>query len=365
MEFAPVLEIEDEPKEQIWYALGPHGEAPTSRVGHTCMYLPSFGDSENDKVVILGGANPSGCFPEAHIIDLDAYEWDTPEWEGLLPRYEHASFISSSNLGSIWVFGGAQQSENRNCVQVLNPGSCSWKSPKVEGAAPSPRTFHTSSAAIRDKLYVFGGGDKMAKPVTDPRLHVFDAASMTWTQPETTGEPPQPRHGHIMAAVGTRLFVHGGMAEETFFSDTFCIDTNILKWECLQVKGDIPPACAAHANVVWEKYIYIFGGMTSMGAIDSMYRYDTDTQCWSQMKFNSPGPAGRLDHSMCVIPWKIRTEPPKPELCEVKFSEDTKKSCADENQTNEEQQVHLCLIFGGMNTEGDLFNDCYVTKLQH
>lgn len=49
----------------------------------------------------------------------------------------------------------------------------------MTGSPPSPRTFHTSSAAIGNQLYVFGGGERGAQPVEDVKLHVFDA-SMGW-----------------------------------------------------------------------------------------------------------------------------------------------------------------------------------------
>lgn len=49
----------------------------------------------------------------------------------------------------------------------------------MTGSPPSPRTFHTSSAAIGNQLYVFGGGERGAQPVQDVKLHVFDA-SMGW-----------------------------------------------------------------------------------------------------------------------------------------------------------------------------------------
>lgn len=48
-----------------------------------------------------------------------------------------------------------------------------------------------------------------------------------------------------------------------------------MKWEELKVKGDVPPACAAHSALSWEKRIYIFGGMTETGAVSTMHRYDT------------------------------------------------------------------------------------------
>lgn len=47
----------------------------------------------------------------------------------------------------------------------------------MTGIPPLPRTFHTSSAAIGDCLYVFGGGDKGAEPVKDQQLHVFDTGT--------------------------------------------------------------------------------------------------------------------------------------------------------------------------------------------
>lgn len=48
-----------------------------------------------------------------------------------------------------------------------------------------------------------------------------------------------------------------------------------MKWEKVQSKGDIPPGVAAHSAMSLGKNIYIFGGMTADGAINSMYRFNT------------------------------------------------------------------------------------------
>lgn len=45
-----------------------------------------------------------------------------------------------------------------------------------------------------------------------------------WSQPETHGSPPSARHGHVMVATGTKLFVHGGLSGDKFFDDLHCID---------------------------------------------------------------------------------------------------------------------------------------------
>ncbi|CAO2597794.1 Rab9 effector protein with kelch motifs, partial [Lemmus lemmus] len=273
---------------------------------------------------------------------LGTQQWDTATREGLLPRYEHASFIPSCTPHSIWVFGGADQSGNRNCLQVLNLGDSgletrTWTTPEVSSPPPSPRTFHTSSAAIGNQLYVFGGGERGAQPVQDVTLHVFDASTLTWSQPETHGSPPSPRHGHVMVAAGTKLFIHGGLAGDKFFDDLHCIDTSNMKWQMLSPTGAVPSGCAAHAAVAVGKHVYVFGGMTPTGALNTMYKYHTEKQHWTALQFDTFLPPGRLDHSMCVIPWPVMS---------------TSENCEAES---------LCFVFGGMNTEGEIYDDCIVT----
>ncbi|XP_018595848.1 rab9 effector protein with kelch motifs-like isoform X1 [Scleropages formosus] len=347
MELLPVLEPEDKPQKGIWYALVPRGGAPGVNVGHTCTYVPSS-DGDKGKIVIVGGANPSGSFADCHVIDLDRHEWDEPEWPGLLARYEHCSFVPESSPQNLWVFAGAEKSGNRNCVQTLDvTGGPIWRSVQVKGKPPSPRTYHTNSACVGERLFVFSGGDAGATPVPDPQIHVFDAVSSTWSQPEFHGKPPSARHGHVVVVSGSKLYVHGGLAGDKFHSDMFCLDTVTMTWERIRAKGDVPPGMAAHSALASGKNIYIFGGMTAEGAVNSMYRFQTDQQCWTLVKFEGDLPPNRLDHCMCLVPWRTRAE-----------SEEGSQSHAAEPGT-----VNLCFVFGGMDTQGVIHNDCVVTLL--
>ncbi|XP_040591615.1 rab9 effector protein with kelch motifs isoform X4 [Mesocricetus auratus] len=316
MKQLPVLEPGDKPRKATWYTLTRPGDKPCPRVGHSCSYLPPIGDAKRGKVFIVGGANPNQSFSDVHIMDLGTQQWDTATTEGLLPRYEHASFIPSCTPHSIWVFGGADQSGNRNCLQVLDPETRTWTTPEVSSSPPSPRTFHTSSAAIGDQLYVFGGGERGAQPVQDVKLHVFDASNM--------------------------------------------------KWQKLSPTGAVPAACAAHAAVAVGKHVYVFGGMTPTGALNTMYKYHTEKQHWTSLQFGPFLPPGRLDHSMCVIPW------PVPSTSENEDSDSVILNCEAERtgaagvhvaQGGEESQTNmsLCFVFGGMNTEGEIYDDCIVT----
>ncbi|KAG7280096.1 hypothetical protein CRUP_003723 [Coryphaenoides rupestris] len=312
MELLPILEPLSKPKEGIWYSVMPTGGGPGVTVGHTCTYLPSAEDGCKGKILIVGGADPNGSFSASHVINLDRHEWDLPEWEGLEARYEHCTFVPETPPQSVWVFAGAQPNSNCNSVQRLQlTGSGDrWRTVRVAGQPPSPRTYHTSSAGIRDKLYVFSGGDAGATPISDPKLHVFDTVSSSWSQPATGGKQPTARHGQVIIAVGSRLYIHGGMAGDKFYT------------------------------VALGNTIYIFGGMTQEGASNSMYKFNTDRRRWVLMKFEGDLPANRLDHSMCVVPWT---------------SEDV--------DSGESETKHLAFIFGGMDTQGVIHSDCVVTIL--
>ncbi|XP_023666835.2 rab9 effector protein with kelch motifs isoform X1 [Paramormyrops kingsleyae] len=362
MELLPVLEPEDEPREGVWYALIPRGGGPGVSVGHTCTYIPSSDDGKG-KILIVGGANPNGSFSDCHVIDLDRHEWDAPEWDGLSARYEHCSFVPASSPRSLCVFAGAQQSGNRNSIQSINvEEATSWRNVPVTGIPPSSRTYHTNSSCAGDKLFVFSGGEAGAAPVNDPQLHVFDAGSSTWSQPETHGRAPSARHGHAVVTVGSKLYVHGGLSGDKFHSDMFSLDTQgttephvhsanpavTMTWERVRTRGDAPPAVASHSAVAVGKNIYVFGGMTPAGATNSMYRFHTDRQRWALMKFRGHLPPNRLDHSMCVVPWHLRAE-----------SSGGEKPAG----TPKPDTVHLCFAFGGMDTQGVIHSDCVVTVL--
>lgn len=64
------------------------------------------------------------------------------------------------------------------------------------------------------------------------------------------------------------------------------------------------------------------------------------------MKFEGDMPPNRLDHSMCLLPWK---------MCgDGDGGEGAASSPAAET-------VNLAFVFGGMDTQGIIHNDCIVT----
>ena len=90
---------------------------------------------------------------------------------------------------------------------------------------PSPREAH-AAAIVDDVVYVFGGKDANGGDLGDLRaLNVPGTCSLNfawntalivyrlerrWYRFEKMGPAPSPRSGHVMAAVGSKVFVLGG-----------------------------------------------------------------------------------------------------------------------------------------------------------
>uniref|UniRef100_A0A4W5JRE8 Rab9 effector protein with kelch motifs n=1 Tax=Hucho hucho TaxID=62062 RepID=A0A4W5JRE8_9TELE len=207
----------------------------------------------------------------------------------------------------------------------------------VKGTPPCPRTFHTNSASVGDRLFVFSGGDSVATPTVE-----FPAPALSQTQ----GGHAPARHGHLVAAVGSKLYIQGDMAGERLDSDMYSLDTSSMMWEKVQANGDILPGVAAHSAVALRKNIYIFGGMTSEGDSNAMYRFQCDERRWTLLRFEGDLTPNRLDHSMCVLPWRVRPE--------GRSGEGAQSSPASET-------LELAFVFGGMDTQRVIHSDCVVT----
>lgn len=50
----------------------------------------------------------------------------------------------------------------------------------------------------------------------------------SWSQPDVSGSPPCARHGHVSVAVGTDIYIHGGMAGTNMFDDVYKFNTGRL-----------------------------------------------------------------------------------------------------------------------------------------
>lgn len=414
MELHPILETDTFPNPGLWYVLSGYGEYPSMRVGESCSYIPGKSEGDNGRLYIIGGANPSGPFCDTYVLDLNTQKWDLIDAPGFRARYEHAAFTPACHPNKIYIFGGADQTGNMNDIQVFDTESNTWSSVTVSGNPPSERTYHTSSATVGNKFIVYGGGHCGPDPVSDRQVHCFDATSLSWTTLNIRGDSPKPRHGHVTVAVGNKVFIHGGMAGANFYNDLHVLNLEKNTWSDVKRKKIYPSARAGHSAVAIGNNVYIFGGMNRDGALDEMYQLDTGTLQWTKLDIQGPPPPCRLDFGMCMIQLRrgLATESTSDVVSATRQAQETleremtkpgsassRSSCPDfavtdsvvsaigaeassfpdnsnlddvdgatahlpEAAPSDQKTFHLCLIHGGMDTVGEVFDDVMIVNLE-
>jgi hypothetical protein len=182
MELYPIYDENVSISSNIWYSISGIGESPFMRVGHSCIHVGS--ENDKGKLYIVGGANPSGSFNDIYVFDLNTLSWD--KWEDLpnfeSGRYEHSCWLHrSGETSSIYIFGGANQTESLN--DVLKFDLVEKKMEKAESQGwtikPCARTLH-NSCTYKNQLIVFGGGLNGKTPVDDPNTYIYNASSNKW-----------------------------------------------------------------------------------------------------------------------------------------------------------------------------------------
>lgn len=231
-----------------------------------------------------------------------------------------------------------------NEVSLINEGTpiendinVTWKQAKPD--CPFPAREGQSYCTIGNKLYIFGGviQCKDDEVETINELICFDCDNEKWTQCEAKGTPPSPSSGSTMSCVGNKLYVFGGLNQETGWSSNLHVyDTESSTWSLLEVVGSGPSPRDKLASVTVGKCIYYFGGfgpkvhkegeeeeadepgsdeeevssdedagLRQQGVefkwFDDFYIFNTENNTWSQpMHMNLALPSARAAMTMCA-----------------------------------------------------------------
>lgn len=127
--------------------------------------------------------------------------------------------------------------------------------------------------------------------------------------PQTTGPAPKPRHGHRGVAIKDLMIVFGG-GNEGIIDELHVFNTTNNQWFVPQVKGDVPPGCAAYGFVCDGSRLLVFGGMIEYGKYSNdLYELQAANWEWKQIRPKAPKndgpPCPRLGHSFTLIGTKV------------------------------------------------------------
>jgi hypothetical protein len=115
-----------------------------------------------------------------------------------------------------------------------------WSTPKITGAAPKPRSYHTATTICRAKKnrLVIIGGNNVDSSFDSVHVLENEEKAWRWIHPTIRGTGPSPRTGHSATLLedNKTILVYGGWDvnasdEETIFSDCFLLDTETWVWK--------------------------------------------------------------------------------------------------------------------------------------
>ncbi|GKV16010.1 hypothetical protein SLEP1_g26722 [Rubroshorea leprosula] len=162
---------------------------------------------------------------------------------------------------------------------------------------PSPCLGHTSSL-VGDCLYVIGGRGDPLNILSD--IWVLNTVKNEWRLLECTGSVFPPRHRHAAAVVGSKIYVFGGLNNDTISSSFHVLHTDNQQWEELPVSGEWPCARHSHSMVAHGSKIFLFGGYDGEKVLGDLYSFDVQTCLWKKEKVAGRSPHARFSHSMFV-----------------------------------------------------------------
>jgi Rab9 effector protein with kelch motifs len=287
MELYPIIDDTFKINPNIWYNLKGNGEHPMMRVGHTVNHIIDSNTNDKDdrgKLYFIGGANPSGCFNDVYIFDLNTLSWDKIEDVKNFEtgRYEHASLSIDKQ---IYIFGGADQQETFNDILNFNTESNQCQKVIIDESnskkSPSPRTIHNATC-YKGQLIIFGGGAAGKSCIEDKQIYLYNPKNNKWISLTINSEQqPDVRHGHVMFNYNDeQIYLHGGMNGDSYYDDLWSLDLKIMKWSEVKFnKSDsskYPCKRAAHGGVCIDNKFYIFGGLDAKNgcALDDLWMFN-------------------------------------------------------------------------------------------
>ncbi|GAM19864.1 hypothetical protein SAMD00019534_030390, partial [Acytostelium subglobosum LB1] len=279
------------------------GPGPSARYQHTGTVVGS-------SIYYIGGQETQ----LRRFSDIFRYDTETHRFHrvhvngGKVPKFARHTSVSVGN--KIYVFGGFDGSGVYFDLSIFDTETFSWTSPVVHGKPPRSRTNH-ASAVIGSKLYVFGGINRDSRwELQDlDEFYVFDTQTMTWSEVEAKGDLPSSRCGHRLVTVGTKLYMFGGGAGDSWkerFNDIHIFDTITSEWRHVP-SNQLVQVCTFSCVFLIGHLVGVFGGqhLIKGKVTKKLYFFDTISETWSKQVFHHGVPSPRDMASADVVGDKV------------------------------------------------------------
>ena len=265
--------------EDSWITLEP---MPTARSGLGVAAV-------NGKIYAIGGSTASGFMPSipgsavlgnsdiGGIVGTnEEYDTATDTWTFKTPiPTPRIVFATAVYQNKIYCIGGKTSDDYTGVNEVYDPAMDSWE---TKTSMPTARGWLTANV-VDDKIYLISG-------YPDGTLNqVYDPATDSWTT--KTPSPKAAAFGGCDSAVfDKKIYVIGGISQDQHYNLNQIYDTETDTWSY----GTSPPtsvdggAAAATTGVLTPKRIYVLGNPANLkqGEEQAFVRvYDPETDSWT------------------------------------------------------------------------------------
>ncbi|CAK8697805.1 unnamed protein product [Clavelina lepadiformis] len=231
------------------------------------------------------------------------------------PRHGHRA-VAIKDL--MVVFGGGNEGIVDE-LHVYNTVTNQWFIPAVRGDIP-PGCAAYGFICDGTRLLVFGGMIEYGRYSSD--LYELQASRWEWKKlsprPPNSGPPPCPRLGHSFTLVGNKVYLFGGLANDSddpktniprYLNDLYTLElranSGVMGWDVPSTYGSPPPPRESHAALEWKdtgghEKLIVYGGMNGC-RLGDLWMLDIESMSWSCPSVSGSAPLPRSLHSATCI----------------------------------------------------------------
>lgn len=271
--------------------------SPKGRIGHSlCPY--------KNQLFLFGGWSHYSvrlrlrrCFKKVYVLTLgEENKWQRYCCSGALPksRRDHCmAFLGASML----IFGGIDgHCRVLKSARILDMETLVWSKLALKEASAKPkrragatltacfpqllagRCDISINSALQGKpdcslypfagFYLFGGLGDENDPLNDLWQLKVASGKLQWVELHPIGTAPTPRHSHSTVFLGQLLIVYGGRndanvrATNGSLGDVVALRLEALRWDNVNIAGQVPESRWGHATVGLGSKMYVMGGLS-------------------------------------------------------------------------------------------------------
>ncbi|XP_043482041.1 host cell factor 1 isoform X2 [Leptopilina heterotoma] len=231
------------------------------------------------------------------------------------PRHGHRA-VAIKDL--MVVFGGGNEGIVDE-LHIYNTATNQWFVPSTKGDIP-PGCAAYGFVVDGTRILVFGGMVEYGKYSNE--LYELQASRWEWKRlkprPPKNDPPPCPRLGHSFTLIGNKVFLFGGLANDSddpknniprYLNDLYTLEllpNGQTAWEVPQTYGHAPPPRESHTGVAYtdqktgKSCLVVYGGMSGC-RLGDLWFLDVDTMTWNKPAVQGPTPLPRSLHTATLI----------------------------------------------------------------